>query len=152
MKLVEGHVELLDDSDDDAGKKRCAIGIEQPVEGAPEGIVRESRDLLRRQAEALGSEAADHLVLAVDRLTLHQDGAKESTKRFAIGNADTAVPGRYEVIEAVVEIEAADEAVDEWERTGPFPVDVEIVGEEGLTRLYLAVILPQDMEIVNHDR
>jgi len=152
VKLVESHIELPDGGHDDVGKKRCAIGIEQPVEGTPNGIVREGGHLLRRQAEALWSEAADHLVLAVDRLTFHQNGAKESTERLAVGHADPAVPGRYEAIEAGVEIQAADEAVDERERAEPFPVDVQIGGEERLTRLHLAIILTQDMEIVNHDR
>jgi hypothetical protein len=39
MKLGELYAEALPDRHDDIGEQRCAVGIKQPVESAPNAIV-----------------------------------------------------------------------------------------------------------------
>ena len=117
VQLVQDHPELLDGGDDDVGDEAGAVGVEETIERSADRVVADRRRFLLRQTEALWGEAADRLLLSVDRLPLHEDGPDQDTERLPVGDAHSPVRSRHETIQSDIELEAVKEVVDQ--RKGP---------------------------------
>ena len=132
MDLVTVDPEALPDPDDQIGQDRSPVCVEEPVEGATDGVVREPGDLVGLQAEGAGQEAPNGLLLPVDRLALDEDGAQKNTQGprriqglMDAGSGDVAV-------EQLGDAEPIQEVVDDGKRPEPLTMDIECRVDRGV--------------------
>jgi len=76
MQFGEAHGELLPHREHHFGEQRAAIGVKQPVQRPADAVIAKMTHLSGREPKELGSEAHRGLLLAIDRLTLHDDRAQ----------------------------------------------------------------------------
>jgi len=135
VELLEAHPEALPNGQHELSQQRRAIGIEQPIQGAPEPIVAQVLHLLDTDAEHAIGETVHGLVLAVDRLALDDDRAQQHAQRAGMGDAAARVRGDV-ARQGVVQADALDEVVDQGQRTQTLGVKSEAcrlrVGSGGL--------------------
>ncbi|MBE7522126.1 MAG: hypothetical protein HS109_07050 [Burkholderiales bacterium] len=77
MQPLEGHPEALPHCDHHRGEQGSTVGVEEPIERAPNAVVGQPHHLRRVDAEAPRRKAVHGLLLAVDGLALDQDRAQQ---------------------------------------------------------------------------
>src|SRR6516162_216365 len=120
MDLLELQAESLADRQDHIGEQRRTIGIKQAVEGPPQAVIAKVLHLLGRDAEHTGGEALHGLLLAIDRLSLHDDRAQQHAERSGVWDA-TALIGGNVSIESIVQSHTRNEMIYDGE--GPEAFD-----------------------------
>jgi hypothetical protein len=113
VQPIEGHAEALTDRDRHLGQQRAAVGIEEPVQGASDAVVAQAQHLLGVDAKHPCGEAVDGLVLAVYRLTLHQDRTQQHAKGLGMGDGAAPLGGGNVLVEQDVQPHALEEVIDQ---------------------------------------
>jgi len=120
VDLLELQAEGLADRDDNIGEQRRTIGVKQAVERAPQAVIAEVLYLLGRDAEHTGGEALHGLLLAIDRLSLHDDRPQQHAERPGVWDG-TALIGGNVSIEGIIQSHTRNEMIDD--REGPEAFD-----------------------------
>ena len=115
VELVETHTEALPDGQDEFGEQRSTVGIEQVVQGPSEAVVAQVPHLLGADAEHAVGEAVHRLLLAVDGLTLDDDGAQQHAQCAGVTDGATPVRG-HEARQRLGQPDALDEVIDQGQR------------------------------------
>ena len=113
MQPIEGHAEALADGDHDRGEQCAAVGIEEPVQGAPDAVVGQALHLRGVDAEHPRREPVHGLVLAVDRLALHDDRAQQHAERLGVGDGTAPIGGGDVLLKQGLQAHALEEVVDQ---------------------------------------
>ena len=113
MQLLERHVECAHGADDHIGQQPRAVGIKQPIECAPHGIVAHMLRGCLVEPERLRCKCTHRLLLAVQGFALDQHRAQYDPKGLGIGQANPPVLGRDETLQTGLEVEAFEEVIDQ---------------------------------------
>jgi hypothetical protein len=113
VQLLEGHPEALADGDHHLGEQRRTVGVEEPVQGVPDAVVRQALHLLGVDAKHPRREAVDRLVLAVDRLALDEDRAQQHPECLGVGERAAPIGAADELLEQRLQSHALEEVVDQ---------------------------------------
>ena len=113
VQLLQAHAEALSHRQYDLGEQRGAVGVEQPIERAPDAVVAQAIGLRGIDAEQPSGKAGRALLLAVDRLALDDDRAQQHAKCLRVGDGAAAVGGGDVLLEQLEQTHARQEMVDQ---------------------------------------
>src|SRR5450631_213063 len=118
VQLIEAQVEALSDRQDDLGQQCSAVGVEEPIQGAPELVVAEMLHRLGVNAEHSAGKAVNGLLLAVDGLALDDERTQQHAQGAGMGDGATSVR-EHEARQRLMQPDALDEVVDQGQRAQP---------------------------------
>ncbi len=113
MQLLQAQIEALRHRENDLGEQRRAVGIEQPIQRAPDAVVAQARDLGRVDAEQPVGKARRALLLAVDRFALDNDRAQQHAERLRVGDDATTIGGGHVLLKQLEQPDALQEVIDQ---------------------------------------
>lgn len=113
VQPIEGHPEALPHRDHHRGEQGRPIGIEEPIERAPDPVVGQPRHLRRVDAEASRCKTVHGLLLAIDGLALDQDRAQQHAECLRVGDGTASIGGRNELLEQRRQPHALEEVIDQ---------------------------------------
>ena len=97
VQLLELHAEALADREHDGGEQRAAVGIVESIEGSAEPIIAQVPKILLSEAVHGWGEAVHGLDLAIDRLALDHDRAKQYPQCCGVWHRAASI-GRRDVL------------------------------------------------------
>lgn len=113
MQLLHPNAETLRHAQYDLGEQRGTVGVEQPIERAPNAVVAQPLGLCGIDAEEPRRKAGRALLLSVDRLALDDDRAQQHAQRLRVGDGAAAVGGGDVLLEQLEQTHAQQEMVDQ---------------------------------------
>ena len=111
VQLVEAQAEALCDRHDDLGQQRCAVGIEESIQSAPEPVIAEALHLLGIDAEHAAGKPMHGLVLAVDGFALDDERAQQHAQSASMRDGAPGIGGDMPA-QQVFQADALDEVID----------------------------------------
>ncbi len=93
VKLIKAQAEALPDRHDHLGQQRCAVGVKESIQSAPEPVIAEVLHLVGVDAEHAAGKAVHGLLLTVDRFALDDERAQQYARARACGMAHLASEG-----------------------------------------------------------
>ena len=133
------------------GQQCRPVSIKQPVEGAADAIVGQSRHRSRADPEQSGGEAIHGLLLAVDRFPLDDDRAQQHPQGLRLRDRIAPVGGGNVLVKNRLQAHALEEGIDQRQRSQALAVQGEagIWRKRGLRTVHVVVIINDNTAPVN---
>jgi hypothetical protein len=113
VQLAQVELELGDDAEHKLGQQRCAVGVKQPLERAPDAVVVERCDLRPREPEQGRLKPRRPLAQAVERLPLQAQVGDHHADRACRRDAQARVAVGQVALEQRADAHASKEASDD---------------------------------------
>ena len=124
VKLIKAQAEALPDRHDHLGQQRCAVGVKESIQSAPEPVIAEVLHLVGVDAEHAAGKAVHGLLLAVDRFALDDERAQQYAQGTGMRDGAPCIGGHMPV-QHLFQADAFDEVVDKRQGSQALALKIE---------------------------